>query len=377
VTIQTDGVSNLIGAIYDCIIEPDHWPDTLAEMCRLTHHACGVLGANLLPSGEVLLSASVGYTPQWLARLNDYSEDVMNIWGGVERIASYPLEEPIVCSRATNRATWEQNRFYKEWGKPQGLIDSVSIIVARDPTLVANVTFGRHESHGDITDSDVEILRLVGPHIRRAVTISRLLDREALAAATFAATLEGLSVAVVLVNDNLTIVHANRPARELLADRTSIRSDEGRLHFTSTAATNALRAAVSRAAREEVQLGRSGLDISVGDTARPSVAHVVPLSKRHIRGRIVPQGTAAVFVARAAVPSRLPGDALTLLYEFTPAESRIFELIVEGRTRTEIAVGLGIAPSTVKTHLLRVFDKTGLRRQADLVKLAASLSLPI
>lgn len=92
--VQTDGVSNLIGAIYDCIIEPDSWPDTLAELCRLTHLACGVLGANLLPLGEVLLSASVGYTPQWPARLNDYSEDVMNIWGGVERIASYPLEEP-------------------------------------------------------------------------------------------------------------------------------------------------------------------------------------------------------------------------------------------------------------------------------------------
>jgi DNA-binding CsgD family transcriptional regulator len=65
------------------------------------------------------------------------------------------------------------------------------------------------------------------------------------------------------------------------------------------------------------------------------------------------------------------------LYEFTPAELRIFELIVEGRSPAEIADALGIAASTVKPHLLRVFAKTRLHRQAELVKLAASLSLSI
>jgi DNA-binding CsgD family transcriptional regulator len=73
----------------------------------------------------------------------------------------------------------------------------------------------------------------------------------------------------------------------------------------------------------------------------------------------------------------MPADALTLLYDLTPAESRIFELIADGQALSDIAVVLGIAPSTVKTHLLRVFDKTGCRRQADLVKLAASMSLPV
>jgi DNA-binding CsgD family transcriptional regulator len=38
---------------------------------------------------------------------------------------------------------------------------------------------------------------------------------------------------------------------------------------------------------------------------------------------------------------------------------------------------LGIAESTVKTHLHRVFDKTGARRQADLVKLTAGFSNPL
>jgi DNA-binding CsgD family transcriptional regulator len=38
---------------------------------------------------------------------------------------------------------------------------------------------------------------------------------------------------------------------------------------------------------------------------------------------------------------------------------------------------LGISETTVKTHLQRVFDKTGTNRQADLVKLVAGFLNPL
>jgi DNA-binding CsgD family transcriptional regulator len=70
-------------------------------------------------------------------------------------------------------------------------------------------------------------------------------------------------------------------------------------------------------------------------------------------------------------------NALALLYDLTPAEARIFELVCTGRTQAEISFELGIGRSTVKTHLLRVFEKTGCKRQLDLLKLATSLSLTL
>ncbi len=59
-----------------------------------------------------------------------------------------------------------------------------------------------------------------------------------------------------------------------------------------------------------------------------------------------------------------------LLYDLTPAETRVFELLADGMTQAAIAAQLGIAPSTVKTHLLKVFEKTGINRQAELVRFA-------
>ena len=51
--------------------------------------------------------------------------------------------------------------------------------------------------------------------------------------------------------------------------------------------------------------------------------------------------------------------------------------IVEVGGVPETAEALGVAETTVKTHLYRLFDKTGVSRQADLVKLVAGFSNPL
>jgi DNA-binding CsgD family transcriptional regulator len=43
----------------------------------------------------------------------------------------------------------------------------------------------------------------------------------------------------------------------------------------------------------------------------------------------------------------------------------------------EVAEALGIGEGTVKTHLKRLFAKTGTRRQADLVKVVAGFASPL
>jgi len=43
----------------------------------------------------------------------------------------------------------------------------------------------------------------------------------------------------------------------------------------------------------------------------------------------------------------------------------------------ELAAALGIVVPTAKTHLHRVFTKTGAKRRADLVKLVAGYASPL
>jgi DNA-binding CsgD family transcriptional regulator len=64
------------------------------------------------------------------------------------------------------------------------------------------------------------------------------------------------------------------------------------------------------------------------------------------------------------------------MYDVTPAESRVLELIVEGLTPKEIADKLSVSIATVRTHLARLYHKTETSRQAEIVALVARMAFP-
>jgi DNA-binding CsgD family transcriptional regulator len=66
-----------------------------------------------------------------------------------------------------------------------------------------------------------------------------------------------------------------------------------------------------------------------------------------------------------------------MMYRLTPTELRVLLAIVDVGGVPEVAAALGVAVTTVKTHLGRLFEKTGVARQADLVKLVAGFSTPL
>jgi DNA-binding CsgD family transcriptional regulator len=59
------------------------------------------------------------------------------------------------------------------------------------------------------------------------------------------------------------------------------------------------------------------------------------------------------------------------LFGLTMAERRLLKLLFDGMSLASAALSLGVARTTARTHLQRIFDKTGSRRQSDLVRLVA------
>jgi hypothetical protein len=80
-----------------------------------------------------------------------------------------------VLSRDLPLDMWMKSPLYQELAKPQGLIDTVQSIVLRAPGRIGVLAVNRHESVGFATDRDIAAVRLLAPHVRRAVTISDLM----------------------------------------------------------------------------------------------------------------------------------------------------------------------------------------------------------
>jgi DNA-binding CsgD family transcriptional regulator len=193
-------------------------------------------------------------------------------------------------------------------------------------------------------------------------------------AATLADTLDGLGAGLFVVDAAGRIVHANASGRAMLQERRVLRAADGRLAACEPRAAAALKRLLAGAVGAGA--GPTALPLSASDGAH-YVAHLLPLAAGARRSEGGGSAVAAVFVQRAAIGAHCPPETIAELYNLTPCEVRVLLAIVEVGGVPETAQALGVAEATVKTHLHRVFSKTGATRQADLVKLVAGFSNPL
>lgn len=374
-SIAPERFSELIAQIYDCILQPESWSTALGAICRELDMLHAVLGYYETPNGRPLLRVQYGLGREWFDKMPAYGPDMAAYWGGADAIRAYPLGEVIAHSVANPHLDVSTNRFVSEWCEPQGISDMIGVTVAQDPAGLSSLVLSSQRRIAETNEQNLEVLRLLVPHIRRAVTISKILELKTIEAASLGQALEALPNGLLLLDAETRLVHANAVAESMLQEQDVIRLLNGRLTLRDEAATRALAAAVS-GSLDASSLGQRGLGVPAKSrSGAGAILHVLPLKHGAIHGSLDPRAVAAIFITSSDARPQLPADALNLLYDLTPAEVRICELIAQGQALVDIARKIGIAESTARTHLLKIFEKTGTNRQAKLVRLYASLSI--
>ena len=102
------------------------------------------------------------------------------------------------------------------------------------------------------------------------------------------------------------------------------------------------------------------------------VGHVVPIrfSARDIFAR-----SAAVFILMpVAAPDAPPVELVMSLFDLTPAEARVARGLAAGKTVDDLAGDNGVSPNTVRVQVRGVLEKTGCRRQTEVVALLGGIS---
>jgi DNA-binding CsgD family transcriptional regulator len=84
---------------------------------------------------------------------------------------------------------------------------------------------------------------------------------------------------------------------------------------------------------------------------------------------------AMLLIINSEQSHRGPEAQLVALFGLTPAEARVACEVARGCDPKYVADALCVMPSTVRTHLHHVFAKTGTRRQADLMRLIAQITV--
>ena len=105
---------------------------------------------------------------------------------------------------------------------------------------------------------------------------------------------------------------------------------------------------------------------------RPSSRRPLALVVSPTRAGGSPFGRSHAVSIAFADPERAPepsADLLARLYGFTAREAGVAALLLQGLSPKEAADELAMTENTVRTHIRHLFDKTGVERLADLVRL--------
>jgi DNA-binding CsgD family transcriptional regulator len=162
----------------------------------------------------------------------------------------------------------------------------------------------------------------------------------------FGAVIEQLRLAV-FVFDGSRLLYRN-PAAANLARRLR---DEYQVELLVMLRDHTLRAL------DQPDNTSSAVTLLTAARGEPFYVHVVPIA-REAGDRQVAVSVRELGIEREAFARR---------YRLSPREAEVAELVLRGYRNPDIAASLGVASSTVKRHLTRIFDKIGVDSRTQLI----------
>jgi DNA-binding CsgD family transcriptional regulator len=227
-------------------------------------------------------------------------------------------------------------------------------------------------SHHQSLLADTSFRELFTPARERAAPETRRSPRDADAGQPLLAiALDLLRISVMLTDGDGQLLYANRQARQLLSQQRGLRVSLGRLSAANPKCAARLREAIQLCTQAKYAQQRPlGIAVPIPQSEVPNIAAWVHPAAGS--GHAEPQ--AAIFIRNAA--DLFSGDVFAATFGATQAEVRVLKLLFDGLSIAAVCARLALSRNTVRTHVKSLFAKTGARRQAELISLAATAIAP-
>jgi DNA-binding CsgD family transcriptional regulator/PAS domain-containing protein len=368
-------LASLISAIYDAALDDSLWPQVLERVSAFVHGP-----------GAMIFCYDAGLkTGQRFYSWGDDPDFTRSYFDHYAAISPF-LPAQLLLDVGDVKSVFElmpqsefvETRFYREWVKPQGYVDNVFAILDKSSKSYAAIAVTRDTKTGIVDEKCRENMRLIAPHVRRAVMIGNVIDVHKAEAAMLGDAMGSLSSAVYFVDEDARIVFANKAGQELAGDGLVVRNENQMLTAVDAEADAKLKRVFAASANGDAAVGAGGIAVRLPNARNERwLAHVLPLTSgvRELVRRSY-AATAAVFVRKASPDTPSAMETVAKLYGLTASELRVLQSVMELGVNRKVADSLGISEATVKTHLQHLFEKTGTHRQSDLIGLVAGSASP-
>ncbi len=366
-----DALIELVDTIGDAALDPDLWPLALTRLAD-TIGGGQVAMAALDQRTHSFASVAPRTDPAYLASYTSYWAFRNPLW---TRSTAVPAGQTFSLDALVGREAFTKTPIFNEWWRPArcglALIGANLLIEDR---LSALICVDNGPNRDVIADTQVRAFEFAVRHIHRAVKIQHKICRLDLAREAVADQLDALPHGIVLVDAGARVVFANPAARALLGAGDGLVLRGGCLESEDGGALPGLISGCAARPKLGPFKGRGGdLEIARGFGRAPLQVTVAPLGAE-ARNADVPwlglrAPVAIVTLTDPEVERRRLEHYLRGAFGLTPAEASLAAEIAKGDGRKAAALRRGVALSTARAQLSSIFEKTGTRRQAELVRL--------
>jgi DNA-binding CsgD family transcriptional regulator len=366
-------IEELVTLTYEAAADPARWNDFLRSFLDCIHAPSAVFLIHDHTRSKANASEVIGIEASWVKSYQDYFVTI-NPW-----LVGHPFRRGVVAvgDQILNDRELVRTEFYNDFLRPQDWFYCCGVMTAQDQSTTSEITAIRSRRAGSFTSNEVALFKYLAPHLQCAVRIhNRIAGLESgLNAATGA--LDRFPTGIVAVNSDAKVILTNRAADAILKRGDGLTIRDG-LQTASRQETAKLRDAIAAVCRQrDSGIPKPGTVVRVSrpSGSKPFEILVAPLPSQSSLGR---GGTAAaLFITDPEEGTDLDHRALQELFGLTLAEIRLCVALVNGKSVEEYAQEAAISPNTARTHVKRIYAKTGVRRQSELVRLLLKSSAGI
>ena len=281
----------------------------------------------------------------------------------------------LFCQDHFDESDSDHQAYYRDLLIPYGGRYSATMKVLQSPEETVLIALLSRIARGKFDADQKQYIDRMGIHLVQAITVFRKFHKLQSEAFVGASLIERIHKPIFVIGMDRAISAYNTAAAKLLNQSQSpVRIAENRLHATDADLENAITVeAVSLALNRNQQSQDKFIPIAGEKRSRwlaVSLSLVKPESTMQVFGAV--ERLLLTVHPRESNTTIDPG-VLQAALSLTRAEARIAGLIFEGMSVPAAATAIGVATTTAKTHLSSVFNKTGVSKQTDLVRLIAGL----